>query len=535
MVQEISVGTLPELVRIDLNGPLRLTGAGGADVTPRGAKAGALIAVLGLSPDYRRSRRWIEGLLWSLTGRDQAGASLRQALAALRRELGADSDCLCSDRRDVWLDRDRVVVSDAHSHLPLLDGLDIRDPVFIDWLDGERAMRSGGGHEQPLEQLDVAVEGVVLRYMDRVQLAPELELLRDRIVIGLGNAITERMRGWIQSDNYAADAPDADVEMECSLAMLDGAGVGFVKLIHRATGQILLSEPVRFDDPVAEAMGADKRHFNSAPTAEKSIARMAEVMGRNRPAVQASALAEQALEQMFTFRRQGIAAAKTTLHQANDISPNGAFLAWRGLAGMFETIERLTPDPQATLMQMEADAARALELDPANPLVQSLTAVTHMVTQGDAEAAESRISKALSLNPDSATAWLARSVAQSLAGRTEEAFQCSAMARRLASGSRYAHWWDIFHCISAIASNRLIEAREAGEAAALRAPGFRAPHRHLLPLYADAGEAEKARLAAAKLANIERDFSLARLREDPDYPVRTLRNSRLIDFPLQVF
>ncbi len=238
---------------------------------------------------------------------------------------------------------------------------------------------------------------------------------------------------------------------------------------------------------------------------------------------------------MFTFRRQGIVAAKETLKQASELAPNGAFPAWRGLAGMFETIERLSPDPQATVLQMEADAAHALELDPGNPLVQSLTAVMHMVTAGDADGAEARVRKSLDLNPDSATAWLSNSVAQSLAGRTEEAFRCSAMARKLASGSRYAHWWDMFHCISAIASNRLTEAREAGEAAALRAPGFRAPYRHLLPLYAHAGEAEKARLTAAKLINVERDFSLSRLRDDPDYPMRTLRNSRLIDFPLQVF
>lgn len=524
-------------LRIDLRAALSVTGSCGTDVTPRGAKAGALIAVLALSPGFRRNRRWIESLLWSLTGREQASASLRQALAALRRELGAAADALCGDRRDIWLDEDRIelTVAPAGQRAKLLEGLNIREPAFAEWLKKER---SGGDAPHPCQtadQIKAAVDGVVLRYMDRARLAPELELLRDRIVTGLGKAITERMRGWIQSENYADGAPEADVEMECSLAFRDGAGVGIVKLIHRVSGQILLSETLRFDDPVGAAMDPAKHPFPMAPTAEKGIVRLAALTGRDRPEVHAAAMAEQALEQMFTFRQQGIAAARDTLNHATELAPNGAFHAWRGLASMFESIERLSADPQATLAQMEADAARAMELDAGNPLVQSLTAVMHMVTTGDAAGAEARVAKALSMNPDSATAWLANSVAQSLAGRTEEAYRCSAMARNLASGSRYVHWWDMFHCISAIASNRLIEAREAGEAAALRAPGFRAPHRHLLPLYADAGQVEKARLTAAKLTNIERDFTLARLREDPDYPVRTLRNSRLIDFPLQIF
>ncbi len=272
MVQDQSVGTLPDLVRIDLYGPLCLTGKGGANITPRGAKTGALVAVLALSPGYRRSRRWLEGLLWSRTGRDQASASLRQALSALRRELGDDADCLCSDRRGVWLDAERTVVGEPplNGHAMLLDGMDIRDPVFADWLTAARESPFAPTSSAPTDMLRAAVDGVVLRYLDRNPLPPELELLRDRIVMGLGKAITERMRGWVQSENYAKDAPEPDVEIECSLAVHDGAGVGFIKLIHTVTGQILLSETVRFGNPVEAALDPSKRAFVAAPCRRKA-------------------------------------------------------------------------------------------------------------------------------------------------------------------------------------------------------------------------------------------------------------------------
>ena len=51
-------------------------------------KATALLAVLALRPGAVLARERLCGLLWSRSAPEQARASLRQALAQLRRDLG---------------------------------------------------------------------------------------------------------------------------------------------------------------------------------------------------------------------------------------------------------------------------------------------------------------------------------------------------------------------------------------------------------------------------------------------------------------
>ena len=65
----------------------------GADaVRPPTRKGRALLAVLAMSSDMRRSREWLATLLWERSAEEQARASLRQTLSEVRRALGVDHD-----------------------------------------------------------------------------------------------------------------------------------------------------------------------------------------------------------------------------------------------------------------------------------------------------------------------------------------------------------------------------------------------------------------------------------------------------------
>jgi hypothetical protein len=118
----------------------------GQDCTPRGAKARALLAVLCRTPDHRRPRRWLERKLWSDRGQEQASGSLRQALTELRKTLGPLASYLVSDRDCVGLEgvatdidatpeAARVALRDGRE---FLEGIDIVDPAFLEWLSEER-------------------------------------------------------------------------------------------------------------------------------------------------------------------------------------------------------------------------------------------------------------------------------------------------------------------------------------------------------------------------------------------------------------
>src|SRR5438874_766937 len=69
-------GGRPEL-RIALIGAFRVLAPDGEDLTPRGRKARALLAILALTPTRRRSRPALQDKLWSDRGPEQGAASLR--------------------------------------------------------------------------------------------------------------------------------------------------------------------------------------------------------------------------------------------------------------------------------------------------------------------------------------------------------------------------------------------------------------------------------------------------------------------------
>jgi len=144
-------------LRVQLLGPMRVE-AGGAPVRIGGRKGIALLAYLvrrnGMVP-----RETLMSLLWPDSGDAQARASLRQTLAALRRDLGAAavairsatdsqitlaSDSITSDDTDsARLGRsDRLADLDAAAALwrgDFLEGLGPVTPEFDRWAEAERA------------------------------------------------------------------------------------------------------------------------------------------------------------------------------------------------------------------------------------------------------------------------------------------------------------------------------------------------------------------------------------------------------------
>ena len=127
-----------------LFGPFTVQGPDGADLTPKSLKSRAILAMLAVAPRGSRSRVWLRDKLWSDRGEDQASASLRQALLDIRSALGDRAAVvLTADKHTVSLDlaairvdaleaaQGSVAVGQTEN---FLEGIDVRDPEFEDWL-----------------------------------------------------------------------------------------------------------------------------------------------------------------------------------------------------------------------------------------------------------------------------------------------------------------------------------------------------------------------------------------------------------------
>ena len=130
--------------RMTLFGPFAVLTSDGRDATPARRKAKALLAILALAPNGRRTRRWIQDRLWSAATGSRGSASLRQELSALKKHFSAFEGLpLYATGDDVKLDFERVWIDvrdgSPDPHRELLEGMDIGDPEFEDWLSEERA------------------------------------------------------------------------------------------------------------------------------------------------------------------------------------------------------------------------------------------------------------------------------------------------------------------------------------------------------------------------------------------------------------
>jgi DNA-binding SARP family transcriptional activator/TolB-like protein len=151
----VSAGTgpAPPRLRLKLIGPMDAWSVTSERVLPRVRKTRALLAILALAAPRPVQRQRLAGLLWSTRDREQARASLRQALHELTLALAPCGEQLLHANRDqVWADADALWV-DAHEvaragpgssaaldlyDAPLLEDLDGLDPAMDAWLAEER-------------------------------------------------------------------------------------------------------------------------------------------------------------------------------------------------------------------------------------------------------------------------------------------------------------------------------------------------------------------------------------------------------------
>src|SRR5262245_34486124 len=102
------------VLRLRLLGGMQVITAEDRDITPSGKKLRALIACLALAPKAGWLRERLMALVWGDRDEEQARASLRQALAELRKSFG-DPRAIEADRERVKLCSDLVTVDAGYA------------------------------------------------------------------------------------------------------------------------------------------------------------------------------------------------------------------------------------------------------------------------------------------------------------------------------------------------------------------------------------------------------------------------------------
>ncbi len=550
---------LPEL-RISVIGAFRVHAHDGEDLTPRGRKARALVAMLALTPTRRRSRSALQDKLWSDRGPEQGAASLRQTLTEIRRAFGERyRDCLISDMRGVGLAEGRVAVDLDRAdlcelaqtvELPLLlDDIDVADEEFEHWLRNQRtafeqrvaalkltiAARppvsepavSEPGRSEPriVQRLSPAAARPWVRLLPPLTVSSESGLFLSRLV---GDRITQGL-----SDQWAIDISDAGkgpqgLQLRVdALAVSRDVAVNVVLLTAEGSMQLWSG---------SEAISLESGFVADAPRLQALINRSVEAAGHylNRigsspDGARAFTQAFDAVQRMFRLDLAEVDRADVLLGSAYESDPKGVYLAWRAYARIFYVGEHIYVDRRLAVEESEELAKRALEADPHNATVLALASYVYSFVLRKYALGHELAELSVKCNPTHPLGHAFLGRAKSYLGDHEAGYLETCRGRELSGLAPYRYMLHTLCGMTALLTGRFDEAVRAAEIACALAPAYRPPRRSLVPLYLQLGERDKARDAFEKLRLIEPSFSLDAMRET-SYPSTGIRASGLLNF-----
>jgi tetratricopeptide (TPR) repeat protein len=540
-------------VRLQLLGPPKIIKSTGEDCTPRGRKACALLAMLALSPESKRSRVWIQDKLWGSRGKEQGAASLRQSLSEIRKALGNDRGLLFADSYVLALDpalfETDIDLASGDDHGEFLEGLDIGEDGFEEWLRSQR-QNSSGRHaarparfehatgispktserrRSPSRNRVVLVRGSGSGHSDASVLADSLIDSIAKTMNELGAAEVVDCRSTtdpVCGDEGAAsrktlslhsDVFGSDTRQIVRLALLQRPEN---TLTWSSTLQLSGPQPLDLND--ADVMRCVNLVVNVA------IDQFIRLGSQGSDAEVASNLCYSGILHLFRLGKINFATADKLFAAAFDIESRGIYLAWRAYLRTFLLAERQFSCRQTLQAEALDFMHRALELEPYNSYVAGLSAHVQTMMRRSYVAAYELAERSIQLNHANPIGWACLGIAKSYLGKPEDGFQHTLLARAIAGTAPFRYQIDALSCIAGTMAGELAKAVHLAEASHALAPTFAPPLRYLSALYAHDGRHDLSFEMVRRLQASEPDFSYDKLR-DKTYPAAGLHRTSIID------
>lgn len=505
---------------------MQALGEGGRTLTPPSQKSRALMAMVATSEGMARSRAWLIDHLWSTKPLDLGQTSLRQTLREIRKALGAHAaTVLRIDNFTVAFDPDAIVIDDAgRGTADFLEGIDIEDPEFEEWLTLERGRFP---ISVPASIRIRPAPAVVPPFTFRIDPPlvmtgdPEVAAVADDLIDRVVHTIMEeglirihdRRIGSVLAGTSADGSHAANLALRCSVRR-EGGDVS-VGLALFDLGSERLAWMRGFRAPVqALSRGQDTdswatiHHLIEAIWLEKDA-----FQKRMRHGEDGGDRIRAAVQDMFAVGVADLSRAEGDFRALIPAPEGGRALAWLAFLATFRIGQRYVRHETEVHAQIRDYCAKALEREPRNALVLALAGHVQSYVFGNFQRAVELFEQSLRVNYGRPLTWDLYSVLHGYIGQAEVGYRCAQYARFLGQNSPYSAYFDASCLITAGLAGRAREAIRHGEAALEGMAQFATIHRHLASNYALAGESGKAAEAVRKLRLLEPGFSIDRLRE----------------------
>ena len=540
-----------EMLHFRLFGTFKALGPHGEDLTPRGAKACGLLAILLLSQDTSRGRNVLQGMLWSDRGEEQAAASLRQALTEIRKAFGRYSSVLKTDKRTVSLDRQYLasewdaveqglqIPKRGGQRADFLENLRIRDSAFNEWLEECRSVfrmesdvvsASTSGRES-------ATRGSIPRIIVGVPGAPGAsngaigDIVCHKIAQGLAEFGTYEVIDW--------KVVDPEIKIQSQSTRFDlllsstttGASDGAVTqlLIHsKSDGKLLWQTDLQGCPNLAAGRPAAvfKKIINQS--IDKAILETSRLEDSLSETGRCREHSPSVVHRVFSLENHERELAQSQLKDMFEHDQRGIYLSWQAFLLTYLVGERQLQDRLLINEQAVELLTKSIELEPQNSMVLALGCHVYCFLLNDFYTGYELGHRSTSLNPNNPLGWAFFGAASLYLGRYEEGFMRIAHARSISGEGPYRYIIDTLFCIAATLTGRFEYAAMVGEATSRLTPGYAPPLRYLTAVYQRIKRHDLLEGKIARLQTLEPDFSIEMLK-DPSYPTQALRSAEFFD------
>lgn len=217
-----------------------------------------------------------------------------------------------------------------------------------------------------------------------------------------------------------------------------------------------------------------------------------------------------AMQQFYLSTREGLAETMRLAHRALELDPRfGLVAALAGTCHMQNVVWGHAVDPQFDRKEAARLLRLALSIDDGDPDTIAMAAMTSAIMVGDCESSVEMADRAVALNPNSFLAWGCRGQVYRIAGLPEEAVRSFEHAIRMSPIDPRLHLTFAGMGTAFIELRRFNEAIVAGKKALRQNPSFAVAYRCLASAFAHLGRDAEAREAAARLLEVDPDFTIS--------------------------
>lgn len=518
---------------------IRISGPEAREIT--GSKHKAIIALLATAPMGRRTRAFLQETLWGDACFDGGRQSLRRALSDLRRAFGPLFDrFFTTNNTDVILRMEKVEFLTGPRDGPFLEGMDIREQGFNDWLIARRLepIRLCGLTESTKPPLTLQLAPVIsvipfqLMQGDRVHrhlgdwLAQDIcrSLSRSNFLAVISHLSSRELNKRALSLAEIRENLASDYTLLGAMRIVNDLVVLDLDFLDIASGQIMWTR--RFEGSLSGIREMNEQMTGDVVNAiGKSVIR--ESIGTS-VAVPVNSVADHKLliAGVSLMHRQTLSSfsrGRVFIEEAIRRVPQKAELhAWLAKWYILSVINGWTHDATGDKQKAVDLTARALDLDPECPLSLTIDGFAHNNLLKDLDIASMRYRKALDINPNEALSWVLKGTLHAFSNDASTGVSDVERAHRLSPLDPFGYFYDSLRATTYLADDQFDRALQLAE------KSYQKNKRHASTL----------RVKIAALHALER-FGEARavaqelMRHQPDFTVSGyLRTHPAADYPI---